>query len=125
MVSDKTGNRVIGYYTLSASAVAFDRLPPALRRRMPKYPVPVARIGELTVDNVHKRQGLGSALLLDALTRIARASEEMAVLAIVVDPIDQQATSFYFHHGFESLLDSDTLFLTMNDAGTWLNDVTD
>jgi ribosomal protein S18 acetylase RimI-like enzyme len=122
MVPDEGGNPVVGYYTLSASAVAFEHLPAALRRRFPKYPVPVARIGELAVDNAHKGQGLGSALLVDALGRITRTSDEVAVWAIVVDPIDQQAASFYLRHGFESLLDCETLFLTVSDAKAWLSE---
>lgn len=122
MVPDETGNPVVGYYTLSASAVAFERVPSSLCRRLPKYPVPVVRIGELAVDNSHKGQGLGSALLLDALGRIACASENVAVWGIVVDPIDQQAASFYLHHGFEFLLDSETLFLSIKDAMAWLGE---
>ena len=119
----EAGNPVAGYYTLSASAVAFENIPTSLRKRLPKYPVPVVRIGELAVDKEHKGQGLGSALLFDALERIATASNEVAVWAIVVDPIDQQASSFYLHHEFESLLECETLFLTMKDALAWLTDI--
>lgn len=125
MVPAEAGNPVVGYYTLSSSAVAFEHVPPMLRKRLPKYPVPVVRIGELAVDKSHKGQGLGSALLLDALGRIASASEEVGVWAIVVDPLDQQAASFYLHHGFESLLDGETLFLTVNDAIAWLSEETE
>lgn len=116
---------MVGYYTLASSAVGFDKVPPALRKRLPKYPVPVARIGELAVNISRKGQGLGSALLLDALERIANASEQMAVWAIVVDPIDQNAAAFYLHYGFEPLLDSETLFLTLKDAVAWLADNVD
>lgn len=120
MVPEETGNPVVGYYTLSASAVAFDKIPPALHRRLPKYPVPVVQIGELAIDNQYQGQGCGSSLLLDALERVANASAVVAVWAVVVDPIDQQAAAFYQHHGFEPLLDCDAMFLTMKDAVAWL-----
>ncbi len=94
MVPDATGNPVVGYYTLSASAVAFDSIPPSLRKRLSKHPVPVVRIGELAVNNAYKGQGLGSSLLLDAIRRIVRASTQIAIWSIVVDPLDQQAVSF-------------------------------
>lgn len=114
------GNPVAGYYTLSASAIAFATLPDAVRPRLPKYPLPVARIGELAVDKTHKGKGLGAALLLDAFQRVAEASESVAVWAVVVDPIDQRASSFYQHFGFEPLVEGEALFLTMGDVKSWL-----
>ncbi len=91
MVPAESGNPVVGSYTLSFSEIAFDNNPIELRKRLPKYPAPAVRIGELVVDNGNKGQGLGSQLLLDAIERIANASEEVAVWVIVVDPIDQTA----------------------------------
>lgn len=120
MVPSEAGNPVVGYYTLTASSQSFDSLPPQLRRGLPKYPVPVALIGELAVDRTMQGQGLATALLVSALRRIALASEAVGVWAVVVDPLDQQAVNFYRHHGFEPLVDGDTLFLTMKDATDWL-----
>jgi GNAT superfamily N-acetyltransferase len=113
-------NPVVGYYTLSAGAVAFANVPDAVRRRLPKYPLPVARIGELAVDQSHKGEGLGATLLIDAFQRLAAASESVAVWAVVVDPIDHRASSFYQHFGFESFIEGEALFLTMRDVKSWL-----
>jgi len=115
------GNPVIGYYTLSMGEIAFEDLPEHLKKGLPRYPIPVARIGELAVDQTLQGGGLGPQLLLDAFGRVASASEEVAVWAVVTDPIDQRAAGFYQHHGFEPLLDSDTLFLTMRDVQAWLD----
>ena len=120
MVPHPEGNPVLGYYTLMSGAVAFEHLPPNLRQKLPKYPIPVARIGELAVDQGHKGVGFGSDLLLDAITRTARASQQVAVWAIIVDPIDPSAATFYQHHGFQALPDSGALILPMKDAMTWL-----
>ena len=120
LVPQPDGNPVLGYYTLMSGAVAFEQIPPNLRQGLPKYPIPVARIGELAVDYRQRGQGLGSDLLLDAITRIARASRQVAVWAIAVDPIDQQAATFYQHHGLQALHDSDVLILTMKDGAAWL-----
>lgn len=121
LVPEPAGNPVLGYYTLTSGAIAFDNVPSGLRLGLPKYPIPVARIGELAVDRRQRGQGFSSDLLLDALQRIARASEAVAVWAIIVDPIDQQAMSFYLHHGFQALADSAALILTMRDAKAWLD----
>lgn len=121
LVPEPGGNPVIGYYTLTSGAVAFENIPSNLRSGLPKYPIPVARIGELAVDRGQRGRGFGADLLLDAIGRIDRASKQVAVWAIIVDPIDQQATSFYLHHGFQRLPDKDVLLLTTKDARAWLD----
>jgi len=121
LVPNPDGNPVLGYYTLMSGTVAFEHIPPGLRHGLPKYPIPVARIGELAIDISQRGKGLGSDLLLDAIARIARASEAVAVWAVIVDPTDQKAATFYQHHGFQVLPDSDALILTMKDARAWLN----
>ena len=122
LVPEPEGNSVLGYYTLTSGAVAFENIPSGLRQGLPKYPLPVARIGELAIDHRRWGQGFGSDLLLDAIIRIARAAEHVAVWAIMVDPIDQPAASFYLHHGFQALPDSsDALILTLRDARAWLD----
>lgn len=121
LVPEPDGNPVLGYYTLTSGAVAFENIPPGLRQGLPKYPLPVARIGELAIDHRWRGQGFGSDMLLNAISRIVRASEQVAVWAIMVDPIDQPAASFYLHHGFQALPDSDALILTLRDAKAWLD----
>ena len=36
---------VIGFYTLSAGSIQFEHLPADIQQRLPRYPVPVARLG--------------------------------------------------------------------------------
>lgn len=120
MVPAPAGNPVVGYYTLAAGAVAFEKLPKAVGKKLPRYPVPVARIGELAVDERFQGKGLGSALLIDALRRILDASREVAAWAVVVDPIDVQAACFYRKFGFVALADSEIMFLPMKEAAAWL-----
>lgn len=69
-------------------------------------------MGRLAVDDAFKGQGLGGALLADALTRTIRA--EIAAYALIVDAKDEQSAAFYQHHGFIALPDSPlTLFLPL------------
>lgn len=91
--------KVAGYYTLSAGGVALKDMPEDVVRRLPRYPVvPVARIGRLAIDTAFQGHRLGAALLWDAADRALRA--EMGVFALAVDAKDEQAVSFYRHHGF-------------------------
>ena len=95
--------RVIGYYSLSAGSLSAADLPEKHRRRLPRYPVPVALLGRLAVDKSQQGQGLGAILIADALQRIALASQVMAVYAVVVDALNESAAEFYRQFGFSPL----------------------
>jgi GNAT superfamily N-acetyltransferase len=91
---------VVGYYSLGAGSLDATALPQALRRRLPRNPVPVVLLGRLVVAKPHQGVGLGSILLADALQRIAQASQVMAVYAVVVDALNDHAAEFYRQFGF-------------------------
>lgn len=65
------------------------------------FPIPVALIARLAVASEHQGIGLGRSLLLDALQRILKASEELAVRAVTVQALGEGAASFYRHYGFQ------------------------
>lgn len=103
-----------GYYTLAASAIAVASLPPDAAKRLPKHPVPVILLGRLAVDQKAKGQGLGKALLQDALRRSLSLSEQLGLLAVEVLAIDNDARVFYIKYGFIPLADNALhLFLPM------------
>lgn len=103
---DAPGSRDIhGYYALSAGAVAFDNVPRDLRKRLPRYPVPVAHLGRLAVDRSAAGQGLGEHLLIDALARTLRAADEIGIHVVEVVAINDAASSFYLKYGFHALKD--------------------
>ena len=97
--------RVSGFYTLSAASIAAQTLPDKFKKKWPRYPVPVALLGRLAVDQTFQGQGLGTILVADACKRVAAASKTLAVAAIVVDAKTVQAASFYQHLGFVALND--------------------
>ena len=107
------GQRVAGYYTLASASLLLTELPASIGKKLPRYPsVPAVRMGRLAIDQAFKGQGLGGALLADALHRAARS--EIAAFALMVDAKDDNAVAFYRHHGFIALPDSPmTLFLPL------------
>jgi ribosomal protein S18 acetylase RimI-like enzyme len=109
-------NRIAGFYTLAATSVLLADLPEVIARKLPRYPtVPAIRMGRLAVDQVARGQGLGAALLADALSR--SIDSEIAGFALVVDAKDDDATAFYRHHGFIPFADQPrTLFLPLATA---------
>ncbi len=107
------GQRIAGYYTLASASLLLADLPASTSKKLPRYPtVPAVHMGRLAIDQAFKGQGLGGALLADALDRAARA--EIAAYALMVDAKDESAADFYRHHGFIALPDSPrTLFLPL------------
>lgn len=105
--------RIAAYYTLASSSLWLADLPKDIGKKLPRYPtVPAIRMGRLAVDQAFKGQGLGGAMLADALHRAVRS--EIAAYAMVVDAKDDAAAAFYQHHGFIALPDAlKTLFLPL------------
>ncbi|NBY69541.1 MAG: GNAT family N-acetyltransferase [Betaproteobacteria bacterium] len=96
--------QIAGYYTLASASVLLADLSEALVKKLPRYPsVPAVRMGRLAVDQTSKGKGLGAALLADALRRAV--TSEIAAYAFIVDAKDEEAASFYAHHGFIALTD--------------------
>lgn len=95
---------IIGFYTLSNTAIEAQALPSAFVKKLPRYPVlPATLLGRLAVDTTRRGEGFGTFLLLDALRRCLRS--ETASLAVVVDAKDDAAVSFYESHDFLRLPD--------------------
>ncbi len=100
---------IAGYYTISATSIPLTGLPPNTAKKLPRYPlVPAIRMSRLAVDQKFKGQGLGGALLADALHRAFVS--DIAAYAMLVDAKDIEAAAFYQHHGFISLPDSPLSF---------------
>lgn len=94
-----SGNVVVGYYSLSAGAISHEEVPKGMRRNMPN-PLPVLLLGRLAIDCRHHNQGIGQALLRDAMLRAVVISREAGIFAILVHAISDQAKQFYLSRGF-------------------------
>lgn len=95
--------KVAGFYSLSAGSVSATDLPDALRRKLPRYPVPIALLGRLAVDRHFQGRGLGAILLADVCIKVAQASQVLAVVGLIVDAKSETAMTFYRHFGFTEL----------------------
>jgi GNAT superfamily N-acetyltransferase len=104
-------SRIQGYYAISSSSIHFANLPAALR--LPRYPVPVARIGRLGVDLRAQGTGVGSALLQHAMGLALTLSQQIGLFAVVVDAKHDAAAAFYTRYGFARMEDQPlSLYLT-------------
>ena len=93
---------VVGYYTISAGSVSRERATARSAHGLASHPVPIGLLARLAVDKNEQGNGLGSALLKDALMRIDRAADVLGIRAVLVHAIDEQARAFYARFDFEA-----------------------
>lgn len=106
--------RVLGYYTLSTLSIDLSVLPEKVAKRLPRHPIPAALIGRLAVDISAQGKGIGKMLLSNAIKRTLVLSDDIAIYAIVVDAINQEAEFFYERYGFSRLAhNASRLFLPL------------
>jgi GNAT superfamily N-acetyltransferase len=111
---------LLGFYSLTVGEAHRGDLPEQLAKKLPQK-IPIVLIGRLATALSTRGQGVGKDLLIDALSRIIRISEEIGIAAILVDAKDDNAAQFYQHFGFLRLTDdSKRLVLPVATAKTAL-----
>jgi plasmid stabilization system protein ParE len=71
---ERSTGKVAGFYMLSAHSIPLNDLAPELAKNLPRYPsVPVVLIGWMGRDLAFRGAGVGSLLLDDAISRLAKA----------------------------------------------------
>lgn len=92
-------NDVVGYYSLAVGSVSHTIVPGKMRRNMPD-PIPVMLLARLAVDTSLQGQGIGHALLRDAMLRTEQAAHIAGIRAILVHALHERARLFYVNCGF-------------------------
>ena len=100
LIDSERPSRILGYHSLSAASLAFERLTEADRKGLPANPVPSVRIGRLATSVSVRGQGLGELLLQNAIKRILQARNTLGVHALVVEAKNAAAERFYRKYGF-------------------------
>ena len=94
------GTELIGYFSLTMGSVRRADAPAKLVQGLPAYPVGMVLLARLAVDRREQSQGIGAAVLAEALRKAVTAGEAAAARLLVVDAIDDTAAAIYRHHGF-------------------------
>jgi len=103
-VATTTNQAIYGYYTLIAGQLEHNEATAQTRKGLSRhFPIPVAILARLAIASDQQSRGFGAALLNDALVRVCRASEQVAVRAVVVHAVDENAAGFYARFGFKAL----------------------
>lgn len=80
---------LIGFYAMNAHAVDYADLPAKYTRSRPGHgQIPAAYISMIGVDRDFAGRGFGGDLLVDSLSRIARAAHEIGIALVMLDVLD-------------------------------------
>ncbi len=109
-------SKVIGYYATTAYRLGLDEAAQMYGVGKRAYPIPAVLLARLAVDAGFQGSGIGSKLLLHALSQIAEASRHVGFEVVVVHAIDRDAVTFYAQRGFTQFQDHDLhLFMPVKD----------
>ena len=108
----------MGYYALATAGVEKAGAPEQVTKGGVPTQVPCLLLARLAVDVSEQNRGLGRGLLVDAIRRAVRVSEDVGVRALLIHARDEEARSFYEHLGgfVESPTDRLHLFLHLKHA---------
>jgi len=113
VLNDVNEKKVLGYYTLSGNSIQRNEFPSELIQKMPPSYInlPTVLLGRLAIDKHEKGKGFGSILLMDALKKCVEISESLGILAVIVDPYDENAINFYKKFGFILIPSNNKMFI--------------
>ncbi|WP_298445665.1 hypothetical protein [Ferrimicrobium sp.] len=77
--------------------IRFDAAPTRVQQGAGRYPQPIALLARLGVDIRHEKQGLGAALLRDAVLRLLELSDKIGCRGLLVHAESDEARDFYLH----------------------------
>lgn len=82
-------NNIVGFYGINMHAINVKDMPKIYQQKAGKHGLlPAAFIAMIGVDQTQHGNGIGSALVADALNRVARLSDEIGTCFIVLDVFD-------------------------------------
>jgi predicted N-acetyltransferase YhbS len=93
------GGRVLGYATVAPRHLEIEELPARVRKRLPRYPLPVLGLARLAVDRSARSIGLGRELLRFVLDLASKMADEVGCAGVVVDA-KPGAFDLYAKYGF-------------------------
>lgn len=103
IIKQEDDDKVLGYYSLCSGAIDASEIQDSILKKLPKYPIPVARLARLAVDKKQQAKGYGELLIIDAFYRTSFAGKNMGIHGIVVDAKHEKAKQFYQQYGFQSI----------------------
>jgi GNAT superfamily N-acetyltransferase len=107
---------VAAWYSLAFGSVEPSDASQRMGHGIARHSIPVMVLARLAVDLRYQKQGLGRAMLKDALLRTEQAADIAGIRAVLVHAKDESARQWYLSWDFEpGPSDANQLFLLMKD----------
>lgn len=105
LVDDDMPREILGFFTLASCEIFAEKLP---RKYAKKYPskAPAAKLARLAVAKNRQRQGLGAYMMINAIERVIKVSQQLGIIGFFVDAKDNEAKAYYQQFGFIPLPDN-------------------
>jgi GNAT superfamily N-acetyltransferase len=111
------GDAIAAFYALAVGQVTHGEAPERLTKGLARRPIPIMLLARLAVDRIWRGQGVGKALLRDAIERTLQAADIAGIRALAAHAKDEEARRFYEHFDFvPSPTDPLHLFVLLKDV---------
>jgi GNAT superfamily N-acetyltransferase len=104
--------RVLGFYTVTPSALAREDVPASMTRGLAQHEVAGFKLARIATDVTVAGQGLGGQLLAAAALRCLRVASEAGGVLLIIDAKSERAAQWYAGYG-AAPLESRPLTLVM------------
>ena len=94
---------ILGFATMTVGHIEIDKLPAALRKKLPDYPLPILRLARLAVATNAQGKGIGEHLMRAAFSVAIELREKLGCVGVVVDA-KPGAERYYHRFGFVELV---------------------
>jgi GNAT superfamily N-acetyltransferase len=94
---------ILGFYTITPSAVAHEDVPAAMAKGLAHHEVAGFKLARIATDVSVAGQGLGGQLLATAALRCLRIAAEAGGVLLIIDAKSERAARWYASYGAEPL----------------------
>ena len=104
VTDEKKSKEILGLYTVSLCEINSTNLPEIYAKKYKGY-IPAVKLARLGVSLGAQKQGIGKILMVDAIIRTIKISQNAGGIGLFVDAKDMNAKDYYTGYGFIPLQD--------------------
>lgn len=102
-IDDAVPGRILGFYTITPSAVAYEDVPETMTRGLARHEVAGFKLARIATDRSVAGRGLGGQLPAAAALRCLRVAGEVGGMLLIIDAKNERAAKWYASYGAEAL----------------------